>query len=166
MATTVLFYTFTGDPKAIDKSSYLSLIPVSKSCQLTSPCDVETPELILGYSSSDLKAYNYCYISEFGRYYFITARETDAAGMLRLQLQSDPLYSFKSDITAWDVIISRSAQTFEQRPTYTKDPLLPLASDREVKTYKFKDDNNPFNVDKATSTSYNYVLYVAGREQS
>lgn len=166
MATTVLFYTYGGDPKVVDKSGYLSATPTSKSCALTQPCDVEQPELTLAYDNSDLQGFNYAYISDFGRYYFITAKETDSAGQLHMQLQSDPLYTWASDIEDWDLVISRSGQPPQGHSTYTRDPLLPLAADRSVKTYKFAEDMSPFNVATASSTAYNYVLNVAGREQS
>lgn len=165
MATTIYFYTYTGDPKAVDKSGSLST-PATKTCKLTSPCDVSAPTVILTYSSTDLQGYNYAYIPDFGRYYFITARETDSAGQLRLQLQTDGLYTWAADISTWDLIISRSGQPPEGHSTYTRDPLLPLAADREITTYRFNDEDNPFNVSTATDTSYNYVLNVAGREQN
>jgi hypothetical protein len=63
-------------------------------------------------------------------------------------------------------MISRSAQPPQEHSTYTRDPLLPLAADREVNTYKFNDDNNPFNVSDLAVTDYNFVLNVAGRETS
>ena len=165
MATSIIFYAYTGDPKVVNKAAYLST-GTSKTCKLTSPCDVSQPTVILSYNAADLRGYNYAYIADFGRYYFITDRETDSAGQLRLQLQTDGLYTWMSDINAWDLLISRSGQPPAGHSTYTRDPLLPLAADRDIATYRFDDAENPFNIDSATSTSYNYVLNVAGREQA
>lgn len=162
--TTIKLYTYTGDPKVVDKSGYLSQTPESRSCALTQPCDIEQPSVILAYSAADARAYNYAYIADFGRYYFIVGRETDSAGQLHLNLQSDPLYTWVSDIEDWDLMISRSAQPPQEHSTYTRDPLLPLAADREVKTYKFDDASNPFNVAGMSDVDYNFVLNVAGRE--
>lgn len=162
--TTIYLYTYTGDPKVVDKSSYLSGTPESRSCALTQPCDIEQPSVILAYSAADARSFNYAYIPEFGRYYNIIGRETDSAGQLHLSLQSDPIFTWAADVSSWPLMISRSAQPPQGQSTYTRDPLLPLAADREVKTYKFDDEGNPFNVSSLSDTDYNFVLNVAGRE--
>ena len=52
--------------------------------------------------------YNYCYISEFGRYYFIKNITSVRNGIWRIDCEVDVLMSFKAQILNLDVIVSDS----------------------------------------------------------
>lgn len=51
-------------------------------------------------------SYNYCYIQEFGRYYFITDITSVRNGLWRIDCSVDVLMSFRTQILNLDVIIS------------------------------------------------------------
>ena len=51
-------------------------------------------------------SYNYAYISEFGRYYFITDMVSVRTGLWRISFSVDVLMSFQDQILNLDVIVS------------------------------------------------------------
>ena len=59
----------TADPNyKVDKSVTVQL---SLSCTLKDETSVENPTILVA-TSANISGYNYMYIQEFGRYYFIT----------------------------------------------------------------------------------------------
>lgn len=57
----------------------------------------------------DLRKYNYAYIDEFNRYYFIDRNSIECTnyGFYRIKLNTDVLMSFKEDILKTNAIVSR-----------------------------------------------------------
>lgn len=62
--------------------------------------------------------YNYMYIPEFGRYYFITDAVSVRTGLWRISGAVDVLMSFASDILNLDVIVSDLSLGEEKASTY------------------------------------------------
>lgn len=56
--------------------------------------------------STNPSAYNYCYISEFGRYYFIDNITSIRNSLWRIDCKVDVLMSFKDSILNLNVIVS------------------------------------------------------------
>ena len=54
---------------------------------------------------SEIGDYNYCYINNFNRYYFITDITVIRTGLFAISLMVDVLESFKSDIKNLSVIL-------------------------------------------------------------
>ena len=68
---------------------------------LKDSCSQESPVLqIHSASFSTFANYNYCYISFFSRYYFITSKEVHTGSEIWFYLEEDYLGSFKGNITA------------------------------------------------------------------
>lgn len=61
--------------------------------------------------------YNYCYIADFGRYYFISNITSVRTGIWKIDCSVDVLMSFQDEILALDVTVS-DASVGDQRPTY------------------------------------------------
>lgn len=55
--------------------------------------------------------FNYAYIPDFGRYYFIRDMVSARTGVWRISMQVDVLQSFKNDIRRCSVILSDSENT-------------------------------------------------------
>lgn len=53
--------------------------------------------------------YNYAYIPQFKRYYYINNIESVRNGIWRLYLDVDPLMSFKADILALKVVVNKQS---------------------------------------------------------
>lgn len=63
---------------------------------LKNDCDIMRPLIEVSYFNN-WKEFNYCYIEEFGRYYFIDD-VTFSNKVLRISMSVDVLMSFRSDI--------------------------------------------------------------------
>lgn len=123
---------------------------------LRDQCDILNPvfniEIPSGVTQASLVANcNYCYIEDFGRYYFITGIKGIAAGVIEISCHVDVLQSWNSQIKAQKCIIARQEQS-----SYA---CLHL-SDSYIHTY-----NDPYHVTKVFPTGFTsqtYVLAVAG----
>ena len=80
--------------------------PIVKACSVKDGITLEDPVLYLGYDAT-LLTYNYVYIPDFQRYYFVTGREIDGK-TIYISLHVDVLASFKNDILASTGTATRS----------------------------------------------------------
>lgn len=88
------------------------------------------------YGTPSKPAYfNYCYISEFGRYYFVKNR-TYSQEHLEISLEVDPLYSWLSYIEDLELIANRSSSRFD---LYLPDNDVPVRADSDVRVVPFYD---------------------------
>lgn len=65
---------------------------------------ISKPKLII---SGDVREYNYCYIAEFGRFYFINDIELNENNIQTISLSVDVLQSFKTQIENNNALIER-----------------------------------------------------------
>lgn len=104
----------TGDGTTID-------------CKLKESTSIHNPELLL---NGNVFGYNYAYIAEFGRYYFVSDVVSDAYNLTRYVMEEDVLASNKTDIgetiarigyssTGWNKWIADSRITVEQNKVVT-----------------------------------------------
>lgn len=101
--------------------------------------------------TGDITGYNYAYISDFGRYYYIVESKIVREGITRLSLKSDPLMSFANSIKGLKCIARRAQETAKQSP-YIYDEKQKTFAYRQVQTAHMGD---------LTSSSL-YVLVTAG----
>lgn len=115
--------------------------------QLVTGTSVVDPDVLV--ESATLPAGNYCYISEFGRYYHITNIESEKTNLWRLHLHVDPLKTYDSQILANPAVIARSSDTFN---LYLEDSRYKAYADPIVVTRVFPSGFNTFQ----------YVLAMLG----
>lgn len=118
----VNFYTFT---KRINSTAQPSG-GTSYSCILKEPTSVAAPEIALIWNgSSNPTAYNYAYIADFRRYYWVNNwTYKDRQWVARLAV--DPLASFKSEIGASAKYVLRAASDYDPEAI---DTLYPATAD-------------------------------------
>lgn len=159
MAVSVTFYNCGDDKRVMSKTLTTG---ISATAELYDPTSVTNPRLRVSYNAN-LLTYNYMYIAQFGRYYFITNVTTDSGGALIIEGAVDVLQTYKTEIAGLSAIVVRGArknQSGSARSTWIEDPRLPIQSGRAVKAILF--ENTDLNIDTATLTSNNFVLNVAG----
>ena len=97
----ITLYTNSSERQAITKT-------LSTGYQLTgslrNESSVINPSILIEIDNPS--SYNYAYISEFNRYYFITDIISVRTNLWRINMSVDVLMSFASDILDLDVIVS------------------------------------------------------------
>lgn len=108
------------------------------------------PVLLLNTNISIFQ-YNYMYISEFGRYYFIDDIRSINDNLWEISAHVDVLETYKNNILENTAVIKRQETTFN---TYLNDPEWKVYAYEQKVAYKFK--KTPFKKD------LEYVLITAG----
>lgn len=97
----IVLYVCSSERQAINKT-------ISSGDTLTGSLrgesSVISPSFLIEHSNPS--GYNYCYISDFGRYYFITNITSVRTGIWRIDCAVDVLMSFQTEILNLDVIVS------------------------------------------------------------
>ena len=117
-------YQYSGDPRVVNKTSNLR----NKSdltLYLNTPCDVINPVFCINYDKNWTK-YNYAYIPDWGRYYYIVDFKTDKAGKLYISMKIDVLNTYSTFIKACPATVIRQENA---GINYVIDEKLPLYPD-------------------------------------
>jgi len=95
--------------------------------------NMEGPSFTLDMESTALNNYNYAYIVDFNKYYFIVSKTIEEANIIRLNLAPDVLMTYKAQLVNCPAIISRASklwnlylqdagrQTQQNQNTYIKE---------------------------------------------
>lgn len=87
---TIYFYKFVGDFKTANKAPLLGT-GHEVTGTLRHGCDVLRPQIFL---EQDVRGYNYCYIPDFGRYYWVKEYPDVMTNSNWIALEVDPLTSW------------------------------------------------------------------------
>ena len=101
MSISIQFYKCADDPRVLDKT--LTNETTSATLDNYEPVSDITGYITVQSSRLD---YNYCKIN--GKYYFITEKQRQTNGMLRLYLREDVLYTYRAAIKALPVVVGRN----------------------------------------------------------
>lgn len=111
--------------------------------------------------SGDVSAYNYCYIPDLHRFYYITEQIIKTGTLVEVHMQVDALQSWKSQILSNKAVIERQSKDTNVN-AYFSDSMYWTQANKEVKTVPFLDeDENPlvFNIPEN-----NFILTIAGSD--
>ena len=122
---------------------------VSFSCEFKDQSSVFKPTILLG-TDTNLTGFNYAYISDFSRYYFITDIVLVRAGLYLIKLKTDVLSTWSSQLLAQPAVLSRQEGEYN---LYLDDPEFKVYNNKQVDCYTF---SSPF------SKSLEFLLTVAG----
>ena len=118
--------------------------------------DMLTPKFVL---EADTLAYNYCYIPDFGRFYYVTKQLIKTGSLTEIHLQCDVLQSWKTQILSNEAVIERSADN-DNVNMYFSDNMYWTQANKEVKTVPFTKANGDELVFEIPAD--NYILTIAG----
>lgn len=120
--------------------------------------DMLTPKFVL---HTNTLAYNYCYIPDFGRFYYVTKQLIKTGSETEIHLQCDVLQSWKTQILSNKAVLERSAKDSNVN-AYFSDSMYWTQADKEVKTVPFLDrDGNELVFEIPEN---NYILTIAGSD--
>lgn len=106
------------------------------SCELMNT-DILAPVIKVSY---DYAFYNYAYIPEFKRYYYVERPETLAGTHVLLQLKVDVLMTYKVGIDNCDCVCERNEYL---RDPKINDPYIPFEQKHEIQVFNI---GNPFKI--------------------
>lgn len=130
---TLNLYTISDDKRKVRKT-------VGTATQLTGTlreeCSVLDPVITIE-SSSNLSGKNYAYISDFGRYYFITDITAVTDKLWRISMHVDVLMSYSSQLLPLEMIAKRQENMINH---YINDGQIPCNAYRNITTHKFSEN--------------------------
>ena len=122
---------------------------VTLSGTLRNESNVVNPSIVINIENPTI--YNYAYIEDFKRYYFITDYISLRTGIWQINLKSDVLMSFKDSILASSVLINNTEATGKNNY---------LSGSNWVSNCKSKTDILTFS--HGLLTEGQYILITAG----
>lgn len=143
----IKLYYNTSDNKTIRKNliNEFSLTGTLRdSCSLIEP--------VINIESSNVLRFNYAYIPDFQRYYFVKEIINLRKNIWTFELEVDPLMSFKGDILALQVVVDKQSSD--------------SIGDEYIDDGSLVADNNTFtsiyNLSKGFNDHGEYILITAG----
>lgn len=104
---TITLYNTSSEPNRVTKSLENAITLTGTLREKTS---IINPSILIEYNGNISS--NYCYINEFGRYYFIRDIIYEGNKLFRLELSVDVLMSYKSDIYNQTCIVDRNQNSW------------------------------------------------------
>lgn len=111
MAHTIALYQYTGDSRVVSKQ--LDSAVSEHSFLLKDGCSIDKPVISFSAPANIAASLNYAYIADFGRYYWITDRNSTTNGVVELTLESDPWTSFATQLRGVSATVDRSASNWQ-----------------------------------------------------
>lgn len=150
----VILYRNKSDRRALNKTLENALT-VENVLLLDGNDSILTPKLIL--SGVNVANYNYVYIPDFGRYYFITSIDVVDTRRHRISCDVDVLMSFAADIKNLTVISTHAQSNFNR---YLPDS-VPVSARRNIIVKEFSQGEiNSGNITDGTNCVV--INYLAG----
>lgn len=141
-------YKYNGEKNRLNKTTMLSDTISLQGSARESINKMNVSVLI--ETNSPLNNYNYAYISEFGRYYFIDEMTIERNNIVRISLTNDVLMSHLASIGNVKGIVSRNETIYNSRLI---DDKLRFLGYKEINTIRFP---------KSIRNSDCYILAVNG----
>lgn len=126
---TITTYVNDSEEHVLDKS--ITKVSENISVVLKDDTNVITPTIIISNSISH--HFNYIYISEFDRYYYVK-NMTYSQQRYYVECSVDVLMSFNSDIKDLEIIANRSSSDYN---VYQKDDSIPFENRSIISTQPF-----------------------------
>ena len=130
---TIKTYRFLGDSRKVDKT--LHDVATYSNAVIVGDMSIQNPTISLQLDSfTDVINFNYIYIPELRRYYYVVDSTIREDGFVQLQCKVDVLKSFKADILASTQYIDRQ----QNKCTYQlPDGMYNIKSNRNLTIKNF-----------------------------
>ena len=147
---TIFLYELSADPRKVDKSGSLlqvTTIPgydyqTGMSGTFKDKTDMIDPAIRLEISSDFIKDFNYIYISEWGRYYFVRHISVERSNLITVYCHVDVLYSYATEISGLSALVSRTETNYKP---YLIDARRPFGKNVSRAVIDTTNTSHPFN---------------------
>ena len=149
---TIKTYRFLGDSRKIDKT--LTLVKTYSNADIVGNMDIQSPIISLQLDSfTEVINFNYIYIPELRRYYYVENSTIREDGFVQIQCRVDVLKSFKTDILASTQYVERQ----ENKCSYqVPDNGYTIKSNRNLTIKNFGSE--------IINPNYDFILTTYGKE--
>lgn len=134
----IIFYNYTGKTNVLYKTLDTSTA-ITRTGTLRRGTSIITPTIDVQTDLATFKSYNYCYIPDFHRYYFIMDRVSVSSSLIRLTMNCDTLRSYNYRIDKSHCYIQRASIGYEPTVKDDRRAFRGVAT----KTYLDLDQKNP-----------------------
>lgn len=124
--------------------------PLNLTGNIKDECDVLNP--VITFELSDPTVYNYVYIEEFHRYYFIVDTVNVRNNIWNLSLKCDVLFTYRNEIKKLSAVIEKQEGS-KYTTEYYNDGSFKVREDNFIEVYNF---DNGFN------DNGEFILLTAG----
>lgn len=145
----------TSDPDTIGKHWSSS---TEVQGRLFYDVDIETPKVQVEGNYTD---YNYCYIGVLHRFYYIKSFHIDTGVLMTLELDCDPLQSFKDEIEDIPALVD-SAEDLDKAHLLVNNGYWYMKQKKNIKTITFKKEGSTQFFDRSSTGTECYLLTIAG----
>lgn len=114
----ITMYKMTKDRLIINKDIENNNTGVAMTAYARGEFDIENPIITVDSAASNITLYNYVYIEDYNRYYFVTRHKCVRTGIYELTCEEDYLYTWKNTIYNWTVELERGQYDYN---LYFKD---------------------------------------------
>ena len=149
----IILYRNLADPRVLDKRTQMSTIATVQA-KVYYPLNILSPSFSLKYSSAHISA-NYCYITDFGRYYFLSEPVLDSGEVITFTGQIDSIMSYRIAISNLDCVCLTSQYDFNEYIPHD----IPSTSKATITNYRF--GNFSFKLPE-DETDLQYVMMLNG----
>lgn len=143
----VILYYNESDDRNVNKS-LLQPLPIAGT--LVDETSVMNPSFLV--DSDEVLRRNYCYVTEFERYYWIKEVSSVRTGLWRVDMECDVLMSFRRDIFNLNAVVDKQTDGVNG-DEYIDDGSLVTENSMFTRIYNFP---NGFN------STGKYILITAG----
>jgi len=149
---TIKTYQFLGDSRKVDKT--LKLVETYSNAEIVGDMSVQSPIISLQLDSfNDVINFNYVYIPELHRYYYVENSTILSDGYVQIQCRVDVLKSFKTDILESTQYIDRQ----QNKCTYQlPDGMYNIKSNRNLTIKNFGNT--------IIEPNSNFILQTSGKQ--
>lgn len=117
---TITLYKSTAENNRVDKTNYITQV-TSLSGTLREQTNILNPSVLIELNT--VPVFNYAYIPEFNRYYFVNNIESYRNNLWRIDMHVDVLMSYHSGIEWLNCLVARNEFTYND---YLVDNLVPV----------------------------------------
>lgn len=160
----MILFENTADTNVVDKSTYLNVVDVVYGRFIES---INIVRPLTSFEWDSLVKFNYVYVTQLERYYFVDSFIIDYNKMYKLSLSVDVLYTYQAEIKATSGYVERTSDStyynrkipdnlvsFENAPEYIAQEITKGTTGAYVDSTNLKDYNDA----GATIEQLNYFV--------
>ena len=134
MSFTIKLYHYSGENNRLQKLGHLSG-EITLTGSVRESVDHMSADVLTQLpQTSGTHDYNYAYIAELNRYYYIESVTTERTNMTRISLKTDVLMTYKNTILTCSGIVARNEEVYN---TNLIDDRLRFLGYKVINTWRF-----------------------------